>query len=287
MIHHSTIVFVDFYQIKGRLLIFPFFSILRLCLIVVDIISQRRFLVAASCVDLGFSRYCYINQDTVRASPCHLVSEFWKRLTLMTVTRNRRSTKPSGSAPSSTLWRISFPSRANWKRLYSSKIWRPSSPVGAARRFPTSPPPFPKKKRNRLGFVPGDRSFSLWTSGSAERGAASDWFWNNTTPEPFQYTNWCAFQPLNGSWSPYRAIFTRTGCWNNGYDAESYRVLCETDFYPSVPGKKNKAALPAMDRHFVEFEGLSMCRHSLFTWWNSCVHPLFPYKIETGFDRLI
>lgn len=42
MIHHSTIVFVDFYQIKGRLLIFPFFSILRLCLIVVDIISQRR-----------------------------------------------------------------------------------------------------------------------------------------------------------------------------------------------------------------------------------------------------
>ena len=146
MIHHSTIVFVDFYQIKGRLLIFPFFSILRLCLIVVDIISQRRFLVAASCVDLGFSRYCYINQDTVRASPCQLVTEFWKRLTLMTVTRNRRSTKPSGSAPSSTLWRISFPSRANWKRLYSSKIWRPSSPVGAARRFPTPPPPSQKKK---------------------------------------------------------------------------------------------------------------------------------------------
>ena len=146
MINHSTIVFVDFYQIKGRLLIFPFFSILRLCLIVVDIISQRRFLVAASCVDLDFSRYCYINQDTVRASPCHLVSEFWKRLTLMTVTRNRRSTKPDGSAPSSTLWRISFPSRANWKRLYSSKIWRPSSPVGAARRFPTSPPPSQKKE---------------------------------------------------------------------------------------------------------------------------------------------
>jgi len=140
---------------------------------------------------------------------------------------------------------------------------------------------------NLATIISGDRSFSLWTSGSAEGGAASDWFWNNTTPEPFQYTNWCAFQPLNGSWSPYRAIFTRTGCWNNGYDAESYRVLCETDFDPSVPGKKNKAALPAMDRHFVEFEGLSMCRHSLFTWWNSCVHPLFPYKIETGFDRLI